>query len=131
MGELSDLPGEGAPLSRDQDAEAGVAWAARHLMRGANAVPEWAELRKDIAAWRERIARRLRAHREWIEARAQLLRKLPADRIVESARLTRERDERVRAEIEDALVELNGLVARHNLLVPLPLQLPSVSLDRL
>ncbi len=131
MGELSDLPGERAALAPDADAEACDAWAARHLMRSANAVPEWVDLREEIAASRERIARRLRAHRDWIEYRAELLRQLPADRIVDAARLTRERDERVRAEIERALAELNTLIARHNLLVAMPLQLPAISLDRL
>jgi len=41
-------------------------WAARHLMRNANAAPEWADLRKDIDDRVERLRRRVAAHREWL-----------------------------------------------------------------
>src|SRR3989442_15089540 len=45
-GELSGLPGEGAPLPPDPDA--GDAWAARHIVGTARVSPVWAELRAEI-----------------------------------------------------------------------------------
>jgi len=106
-------------------------WAARHIMRNANAVPEWADLRKDIDERVDRLRRRVAAHREWLHDRTLLLTELPAERIVEVAHATSERDRRVRAEVADALAELNALVLRYALLVIPPLQLPLVTLERL
>ena len=80
MGELSKLPGEGAPLV-DDDPDAGERWAARHLAKNANLTPEFVELRREIAGRRDRIVRRLRAHRAWLTDRAALLHDLPAERI--------------------------------------------------
>ena len=65
MGELSKLPGEGAPLL-DGDTDAGERWAARHIAKNANLTPEFVELRREIARRRDRIVRRLRSHRGWL-----------------------------------------------------------------
>jgi len=130
MGELSKLPGEGAPLS-DDDPDAGDRWAARHIAKNANATPEFVELRREIAAQRDRLARRLRVHREWLTDRAALLRDLPAERILDTARATADIDAGVESELRGGLAELNALVARHNLKVPLGLQIPPLSLELL
>jgi hypothetical protein len=130
MGELSKLPGEGAPLP-DDDPDAGDRWAARHVAKNANVTPEFVELRREIAERRDRLARRLRAHREWLADRAALLRDLPAERILDTARATADFDKRVDSELRGALGELNALVARHNLKVPLGLQIHPLSLDHL
>jgi hypothetical protein len=130
MGELSGLPGEGAPL-RDDDPEAGERWAARHLARNANLTPEFVELRREIADRRDRVVRRLRSHREWLADRAALLADLPAERILDAARATMAADARVQTELGEAMAELNALVARHNLKVPLRLQIVPLSLEHL
>jgi hypothetical protein len=130
MGELSKLPGEGAPLV-DDDPGAGDRWAARHVAKNANVTPEFVELRREIADRRDRIVRRLRAHRTWLEDRAALLKHLPAERILDAARATTDRDARVESELRGALGELNSLVARHNLKVPLTLQIPPLALEHL
>lgn len=130
MGALSGLEGEGHPLRDDEPDKRDGTWAARHVVRNARVAPAWAELRRDIDARRQIIERRLRAHRGWLTDRGALLHTLPADRILDAARRTNERDGQVRAEIEAALAELNALVARYNLHVPPALQLPSVTLER-
>jgi len=130
MGELSDLPGEGAPLV-DDDHDAGDRWAARHIALYAELTPEFVELRRDMAQRRERLVRRLRAHRGWLADRAALLRDLPAERILDAARVTTDVDARVESELREAIAEINALVARHNLKVPLGLQIPPLSLERL
>ncbi|HEV8669172.1 MAG TPA: DnaJ family domain-containing protein [Candidatus Limnocylindria bacterium] len=130
MGELSRLPGEGAPLV-DDDPDAGERWAARHIAKNANLTPEFVELRREIADRRDRVVRRLRAHRGWLADRAELLHGLPAERILDVARATTEFDRRVESELRVAIAELNALVARHNLKVPLSLQIPPLSLDHL
>ena len=130
MGALSGLAGEGRPLRDDEPDKRDGTWASRHIVRNAGATPAWAELRREIDTRRERIAGRLSAHRGWLTDRGALLQALPADRIIDAARRTSERDAAVRAEIEAALAELNALVARYNLHVPPALQLPSVTLER-
>ena len=130
MGELSKLPGEGAPLV-DDDGGAGEGWAARHIAKNADITPEFVELRREIADRRDRLVRRLRAHREWLEDRAALLRDLPAERILDAARATTDSDGRVEAGLRSAMGEINALVARHNLKVPLALQIPPLSLEHL
>src|SRR5207253_143456 len=130
MGELSKLPGEGAPLV-DDDPGTGDRWAARHVAKNANITPEFVELRREVADRRERLVRRLRAHREWLADRAALLRDLPAERILDAARATIDFDGRVEAELRSAAGEINVLVARHNLKVPLALQIPPLSLEHL
>lgn len=129
-GELSNVPGEGAPLV-DDDPEAGDRWAARHLAKNAGVTPEFVELRREIAERRERLVRRLRAHRSWLADRAALLSDLPAERILDAARATTEFDARVESELRSAVGEMNALVARHNLKVPLGLQIPPLSLEHL
>jgi len=130
MGELSKLPGEGAPLV-DDDPDAGERWAARHLARNADLTPEFVELRREIASRRDRIVRRLRAHRAWLADRAALLHDLPAERILDVARATSDFDARVQSELQSALGELNALVARHNLKVPLGMQISPLALAHL
>jgi hypothetical protein len=130
MGELSKLPGEGAPLV-DDDPGAGDRWAARHVAKNANLTPEFVELRREIADRRDRIVRRLRAHRLWLEDRAALLNHLPAERILDAARATTDHDARVETGLRTALGELNVLVARHNLNVPLGLQISPLALEHL
>lgn len=128
MGELSKLPGEGARLV-DDDPDAGEGWAARHIARQANVTPEFVDLRREIADRRDRLMRRLRAHRDWLADRAALLHDLPAERILDAARATTEFDARVDSELRSAISEMNALVARHNLRVPLALQIPPLSLE--
>jgi hypothetical protein len=130
LGELSKLPGEGAPLLND-DPDAGERWAARHVAKNANLTPEFLELRREIARRRDRIVRRLRSHRGWLSDRAALLHDLPAERILDAARATSDFDARVESELQSAVGELNALVARHNLKVPLGLQIPPLALDHL
>lgn len=130
IGELANVPGEGAPLV-DDDPAAGERWAARHIARNANLTPEFVELRREIADRRDRLVRRLRAHRSWLADRAALLNDLPAERIVDAARATADFDLRVESELRSAVTELNALVARHNLKVPLGLQISPLSLELL
>lgn len=117
-GELSGLPGEGLPFpDRGPDA-AGERWAAYRLMAHNKVLPTWAQLRRDIEAEIERLARAGRAHREWLRRREEHLASLPAERILEGARATRDRDARVRGELAAAVRELNQKVERFNALVP-------------
>ena len=116
-GELSGLPGEGAPLSRDPDHAAGDAWAARHLVRTSGVRPQWLDLRREISERRLRIVTRLRAHDAWIARRRELLEQLPSERIVAELALTKQGNDRMRAEVAQSIAELNALVRRHNLVV--------------
>jgi hypothetical protein len=130
MGALSGFEGEGQPLRDDEPDKHDGSWAARHIVRNARVTPVWAELRHEIDARRQSIERRLHAHHGWLTDRVALLHTVPAERILDAARRTSERDAQVRAEVESALAELNALVARYNLHVPPALQLPSVTRDR-
>jgi hypothetical protein len=131
-GELSGLPGEGRPLANDPDDNAGDAWASRHVLRTSGSLPLWSELRRDIAERRLRIVTRLRAHLEWLERRGALLEQLSAERIVSEVARTEEVDGRVRAEISQAIAELNAQVRRHNLIVTAPgLHLATATLEGL
>jgi hypothetical protein len=130
MGELSNVPGEGARLV-DDDPDAGDRWAARHVAKNANLTPEFVELRREIADRRDRLVRRLRAHRSWLADRASLLNDLPAERILDAARATTDFDLRVESELRSAVSELNALIARHNLKVPLGLQIAPLTLELL
>jgi len=129
-GELSKLPGEGKPIV-DDDPDAGERWAARHVAKNADLTPEFVELRREIGRRRDRIVRRLRAHRDWLADRAAVLNDLPAERILDAARATSDFDARVESELRSALEELNSIVARHNLRVPLGLQIPPLALKHL
>jgi hypothetical protein len=111
------LPGEGKPLSHDPDGDAGDAWASRHVLRTSGARPLWSELRRDVTDRRVRIVTRVRAHLGWLQRRQALLEHLPAERILSELALTKEADARVRAEVAQAIAELNALVRHHNLLV--------------
>lgn len=111
------MPGEGRPLPIDPDNAAGDAWAAKHVVRTSGARPLWSELRRDITERRVRIVTRLRAHLAWLERRQALLEHHPAERIVSEVALTKQTDERVRAEVAQAVAELNALIRHHNLVV--------------
>jgi len=131
-GELSGLPGEGAPLPADPDDEAGEAWAARHVVRTSGARPLWTELRRDVTERRARIVTRLRAHLSWVARRQELVEHLPSERIVAEVALTKQGDDRVRAEVAQAIAELNALVRHHNLVVTAnALHLPIATFERL
>ena len=117
-GELTGLPGEGAPLPADPDAGAGEAWAARHLVRASRAQPKWLALRVEIAELRSRLAARLRAHERWLERRTDAIARVPAERILLESAATRAADERARTELAKAIDEVNSMIRRHNLLVP-------------
>lgn len=130
-GGLRGLPGEGEPLPVDPDDGAGAAWAARHLLRNANAVPVWLDLRRELDERMARLRRRARAHQEWLAARERLLHRTPAERIVETLQATASRDERVRVELIAAVDELNALIRRYDLHVIPALQLPLVTLEQL
>lgn len=67
-----------------------------------------------------RILARLRAHLAWLDRRRALLADLPAERIVAEVAFTSQTDDRVRAELAHEVVELNGLIRRHNLVVTAP-----------
>ncbi len=107
MGELTSLPGEGAPLV-DDDPNAAETWAARHLAKNADLTPEFVELRREIADRRDRIVRRLRSHRDWLADRAALLHGLPAERILDAARATSDFDDRVEAELRNSSTYASG-----------------------
>ena len=131
-GELSGLPGQGQPLPPDPDDKASEAWAARHVLRTSGARPLWADLRREITERRMRVVMRLRAHLVWLERRKELLEHLPAERIVPEVALTNEADARVRAEVGQAIAELNALVRHHNLVVTATsLHVPTATLEGL
>ena len=131
MGELSNVPGEGAPLV-DDDPDAGDRWAARHVAKNANLTPEFVELRREIADRRDRLVRRLRrASRRGSPTEPRCWATCPPSG--SSMRLARptDFDLRVESELRSAVGELNALVARHNLKVPLGLQIPPLTLELL
>lgn len=131
-GELSGLPGEGQPLPPDPDDDASETWAARHVLRTSGARPLWADLRRDITERRARIVVRLRAHLVWLDRRRAFLGHLPAERILSEVVLTNEADARLRAEVAQAIAELNALVRHHNLvLTATSLHLPTATLEGL
>jgi hypothetical protein len=130
-GEFSGLNGEGARLELD-GAEAGDRWGALQVMRNARFVPEWSALRQEIDEERSRLVARLRAHVVWLAERGALLQRLPAERILEAAGATSERDGAVRRTIALEVAELNRRIARYNAIVPvLGLQLSPFSTARL
>ncbi len=130
-GELRELPGEGAPLPRD-DAPVDDRWVAMRVLKSANALPEWAALRREIDDEREALARRARRHLEWLGARRDLLRTLPAERILEATRVTASRDAEVRSALVEAVADLNRRIDRYNRLVPvLNLQLSFARVERI
>lgn len=129
-GELSGLPGEGRPIPAD-DGLAGERWAAVHAMRNAGVVPEWSELRREIDARADALVARARRHLRWLRARQEHLVGLPAERILEAAKATREADAGVRHEMAEAIAELNGLVRRYDLIVPVDgLRIAPLTLER-
>jgi hypothetical protein len=92
----------------------------------------WYDLRRDCTERRARIVTRLRAHFLWLERRQALLDHLPAERILREIGLTEQADGRVRAEVAQAIAELNAVVKHHNLVVTATsLHLPIASLEDL
>lgn len=64
-GEFDNLPGYGKPLPRDRDQDvAGESWMSNRVLKQAGFVPEWIELRKQIAAERDEVVQTLAAYRE-------------------------------------------------------------------
>ena len=126
------MPGEGRPLQSDPDDAAGDAWAACHVVRTSGARPLWAELRRDIMERRLRIVTRLRAHVAWVARRQELVATLPSERIMSEVALTKQGDDRTRAEVTQSIAELNALVRRHNLMVTATsLHVPTATLEGL
>jgi hypothetical protein len=79
-----------------------------------------------------RIVTRLRAHLAWLERRHALLEHVPAERIVSEVALTKQTDDRVRAEVANAVAELNALIRHHNLVVTAtPLHLATATFEGL
>ncbi len=129
-GELAQLPGEGRPLPLE--GLEGPRWAAFHLMKNNRLLPQWAEMRKEIDAESARLGAAVRRHTKWADRRAAELRELPAERILEGARLTREVDDRFRTRLEGELRELNARIHLYNAEVPVDsLRLAPAALDRM
>lgn len=61
-GLLKNLEGEGKPLKTDDGH--GKEWLANHLLRQADVLPEWLQLRKDIDALRPEVVAALREYRD-------------------------------------------------------------------
>jgi hypothetical protein len=119
-GELAGLAGEGRPFAREDLEGDDTSWAAFRLMKNNKVIPVWSQERIDIDAELHRLRARCRAHRDWLAARASHLKTLPADRIVEAARVTSRRDEEFLAELESSLREVNLRIDRNNAIVPSP-----------
>lgn len=117
-GELSGLRGEGRPFEDLGDDAAGDRWAAFRLMSNNAVLPGWAQLRREIEAERERLVRLAAGQRAWRARRDEQLRALPAERILDAARATGEREARERGELEAAVRALNVKVHRFNAEVP-------------
>lgn len=117
-GELSGLPGEGRPFADREADQAGERWAAFRIMANNKLLPAWAQLRREIEDESQHLARVGRAHREWMRRRQEQLAALPAERILEAAQATRERDAKVRAHLDEAVSSLNLAAARFNSIVP-------------
>lgn len=68
-GKFNNLPGYGKPLPKDQgyDLDAG-SWMANRVLKQSGFVPDWVELRKEIAAERDQVKQALEDYRE--QARA-------------------------------------------------------------
>ncbi len=129
-GELSGLPGEGRPFADRGPDQAGERWAAFRIMGNNGILPTWAQLRREIEAESERLARVGRMHRDWTRRRQEHLGSLPAERLLEAARATSDRDAKVRGELAEAVRALNVKVEKFNSLVPVEsLQLVSFRLE--
>ncbi|MBI2772978.1 MAG: DUF1992 domain-containing protein [Chloroflexi bacterium] len=131
-GELSGLPGEGQPFPQRGDDLSGDRWAAFHILSNEKVLPAWAELRHEIDASAARLVARARRHLAWLSARDADLHSLPAERIVEARATTHATDQRVRSQIGAAVAELNQLVERYEVAVPVEsLQMPRFTMDRI
>lgn len=64
-GEFDNLPGYGKPLPKDPgyDLDNGT-WMANRVLKEAGFVPDWIELRKEIASERDAVRNALEAYRE-------------------------------------------------------------------
>ena len=81
-------------------------------------LPDWAQLRRDIEAEVARLEHAGRSHRAWADRRRAQLAALPAEQILEAVRTTVAREQRVRGEVETAVVALNMKVGQFNARVP-------------
>jgi hypothetical protein len=82
-GHFDNLRGEGKPLRLDDGNQAGENWLAFHLMQEAGVLPDWLELRKEIAEERKvarQVLSEIEARLEWLP-----LRSWAGDPILESA----------------------------------------------
>lgn len=131
-GEFDDLQGAGAPLPRDEADLAGERWAAMRVLRNANALPEWLQLRIEVRTLRDGLIRRARGHLRWLHERRALLERLPGERILEAADETARLDRAFREGLAKELGELNAVVARYNAAVPVGgLQLAPLGSERI
>ncbi len=87
-------------------------------MRNNKVLPAWSQERIDIDAELDRLRSRCRGHRAWLDARVARLWTLPADRMVEAARVTAREDGRFLAELESAVRDLDRRIDGYNALVP-------------
>jgi hypothetical protein len=98
-GKFDDLPHQGRPLPREDDAYAGEWALAYHVLRNAGVAPPWIEADKDVRALLDRI--------EAIPARAA--------RGAAPAPAARRRD---RVALESLVIEVNMAIARLNAEAP-------------
>jgi hypothetical protein len=87
-GELSGFSGEGKPFAREDLAGDDARWAAFRLMKNNKVIPAWSQARIEIDAHIAHLERSVAAHRTWLCGRSGHVRTLPADRIVDAARVT-------------------------------------------
>jgi hypothetical protein len=74
----------------------------------------------------------LRAHLAWVARRQELLDHLPSERILAEVAVTKRGEDRTRAEVAQAIADLNALVRHHNLVVTrTSLHLPTATLEGL
>lgn len=100
-GMFADLPGAGKPLKLDDDLQVPEEYrAAFRLLKNAGFAPPWIELQKQILADQARLTARC----ERIKQRWALLSQGERDRL--------------RAEYQQQLQELNTLIMHYNLIVP-------------
>lgn len=63
-GYFDDLPGQVKPLPKGDDFESlGDSWLAHHVLKEAGYLPNWLEIRKEVAAERARVVAALGAYR--------------------------------------------------------------------
>lgn len=64
-GQFDNLPGYGKPIPKDEGQDlAPDRWMSNRILKQAGYVPQWIELRKEIAAERDEVVQALAAYRE-------------------------------------------------------------------